>query len=256
MNTRIFKQIARGLRKKAPVIIMSFGIISAVGTGISAVAATKKAMDRISEHGEELEMKEKVKIAAPYFIAPVLSLGTTIGCFVGLNHIHNKRYQALMGSYVMLQQAYDISKNGAKGTFGLLASAGAAKAISEKDEGPKEEPLILCHDTLKDRWFRARYSDVVVAEYECNSFFQETGCCPLSYFYNELSQPIEDEDEIYGWDCEYIGYNWCKYWIEFRHEFINEEGKEPYMRIIFPMPVELESIQENGTVVAYDFDKR
>lgn len=114
MKTKInFKQIFKVVKKATsdhlPEILMGFGIASMVVSTVEAVGSTKDAIEAIDERKEELGLdedeklpvKETIKVAGKFYIPSGVAAVVGIGCLIGSNSLHAKRYSTLMAAYAL-----------------------------------------------------------------------------------------------------------------------------------------------------------
>lgn len=87
------------LAKNSTTILTGSTILGVGGAAITSWYAAKKTCDIRKELGEGATKTEVVKRAWPYYVAPTIFVGLTIGSVILLNAKHNERYSALLGLY-------------------------------------------------------------------------------------------------------------------------------------------------------------
>lgn len=105
----IFKVVKQATSDHLPEILMGFGIASMIVSTVEAVNSTKDAIEAIDERKDELNIgtaeklpvKETIKVAGKYYIPSGIAAVVGIGCLIGSNSVHAKRYSALMAAYAL-----------------------------------------------------------------------------------------------------------------------------------------------------------
>ncbi|HSQ90454.1 DUF6353 family protein, partial [Romboutsia sp.] len=106
MNIRKYiNPIESYVRKNAPTILTTLGMVGVVTTAMNAVKDSKKADSlirkrneyKLDKYGENLTKTEKVIAAVPAYLPTMISGITTISCIYGSNHINKNRQAMLTG---------------------------------------------------------------------------------------------------------------------------------------------------------------
>ena len=253
MNDKIF---IRKLKKSAPTILSIVAAGGMIGTVISAIKATPKAI-RLLEEGktnadlQELSTWETIKIALPAYVPTILAGVGTLACIFGAN-ILNQRYQAsLISAYGVLAETYKkyqmklIEHHGeeahkkimaemieeAKDTY--ICAPGFVNSISN-DLGNGGEKLLF-YDSFSKRYFEATAVQVLMAEYHLNRNFCLGAIPPVNMFYDFLGLEPTEIGESIGWSNSDGSY----YWIDFIHEkVVTDDGLECWIIDTYFPPTE------------------
>lgn len=129
------------IKKHGSTILTTLGAVGVIGTAVSAVKETPKALYLLNEakkeKGEDLTVIEKVKVAGPVYIPSVIIGTSTIACIIGSN-ILNKRHQAaLLSAYTMLDQSYKEYKDKVIDLYGEEADEKIEEEISKGHVEPR-----------------------------------------------------------------------------------------------------------------------
>lgn len=198
-------------KHNAPTILAVVGTIGVGATMIftakGAVEAYKKIEDEEKAEGE-LETKEKVKLAIPYYLLPIaLGTGTCI-CILTGNHLSTKQQASLLAAYTMLGESFREYKQKTIDICGEEKAKEIEKDIAEdylKDVVPSEDDDIpLWYDQFTGRYFNAPVDQIRTAIYKINRNFALDSYASLNEFLLFCSrETFNDYPEIgehMGWD--------------------------------------------------------
>lgn len=233
------------------------GAVSMAGVCVTAYfthRSTLKAEEIIKNKKLNKEdKKEVVKETYKVYIPAIVSGGVTIFC-IASNMIINKQIQAgLIAAGGLLAKNHQKVLDKIKDVYGQEALDTIKNDIAVENLGEKENiveendaPEIratgfftptylgkddsadkqLFYDSFSDRWFRARLSEVISAEYHLNRNFVLSGCATLVNFYDFLGLEVFNVDAFLGWQVDDD-----MYFIDFDNEECTDEGGNKYYYI-------------------------
>lgn len=228
MNTDILRKqyykAGRCLKKNAPTILSGLGAIGVIGTSITAIKATPKALDILS-YQEELKMEkdnehlttfEKMLLVTPIYIPTILMSIATISCILGANALNKQKQAMLVSAYSYLNSSYNEYKEKVKEIFG---EEGEKKVREEIAKDKYIEHTILDSDETKlffdeysGRYFEMSLYDLQNAVYNLNRKYALQGDISINAFYELIGLPPTEYGEVLGWcsckDWEFYGYSW------------------------------------------------
>ena len=120
------------LKRNAPAILSGLGALGVVGTAISAVKATPKAMEVLNQQDEELTTFEKAIVLTPVYFPTILMGTATIGCILGANAINKKNQAMLVSAYSYLDSSFKEYKDKVKDIFGEEGETRVEKEIKKR----------------------------------------------------------------------------------------------------------------------------
>ena len=215
-----FERIKDAIGKHAPEILLVVGIGELVATVVVASKASIKAKEELqlaemeyeNEHdGEELPVKEVIKTVAPTYIPTGIILTGTIVTICMSHYILTRRNAALAVMLSMAENTVVAYQDQIAERFGQKKLEQVQDEVIKKkvqDNPPPEEMLdmnlptvdglLLCYDSLSDRYFRSS-EDVIrrafnrtlnpklntEMELTCNEYWEEVGLKALP-FGNEI----------------------------------------------------------------------
>ena len=228
-----------------------------IGTAVSAVAATPKAIDILDKEerdkGCELDIPEKVRAAwTAYIPAAIIGLSSA-ACVIGASVLNNKARISVAGAYAAVSQAYEqyrlknIQLNGRDAHQQVLDSIAAEKSNGEVigamdicggstlDFGDIDEE-VLFWDSYSERYFTSTVSRVLQAEYHFNRNYVLRGSASINELYEFLGiSGVEHGDDI-GFTMS-TGLDW----IDFdHHKAVLDDGLEAHAIDISFLPEPLE----------------
>lgn len=230
---RLTYQSIRFAKKNAPTILTCIGSVGVVGTAVltakASIKASKLLEEAENEKGEELTVKESIRVAGPVYIPAVLVGASTIACIFGANILNQRKQASLASAYALIDNSYRQYKNKVKELYGEETHNNIIDAIAK--EQPKEvhitaggvisnytqeiesdsEPRLF-YDEYSGRYFESTIEKVLLAEYHLNRNYILRGFARLNEFYEFLGLEPKDYGDAVGWDvCGEI------YWIDFNH---------------------------------------
>lgn len=204
-------------------ICSAAAVAGIVGTAVSAVAATPKAMDILKkaeqEKGEKLSKAEIVENTWKVYIPTAAIALSAIVCVVSASILDKKARVSAASAYAALSQAYEqyklknIQMNGKEAHQKILDSIAAEKSNgnvitahtfcggSSLDFGGDEEEKLF-YDTFSERYFTSTISKVLQAEYHFNRNYVLRGSASMNELYDFLGiSGVANGDRI-GFDIE------------------------------------------------------
>ncbi len=224
-------------------ICSAMAVLGVVGTAVSAVAATPKAIDILRKaerkKGRELDISEKVKAAWKAYIPTALIGLSTAACIVGASVLGRRAQMSAAGAYMAAANAYEqyklknIEVNGLDAHHKVLDALAAEKSSGEiisaydccgsscLDFGDNDEEALF-YDVFSERYFTSTVNRVLQAEYHFNRNFVLRGEACINEFYEFLGIKPIDDGGCYGYSIE----NGLM-WIDFdHHKTALEDGLE------------------------------
>lgn len=221
------------IQTNSPTILTGFAVVGLVGTVISAVNATPKAVRLVEEEryerdkvkyyfnqddvpdtddSEPLTKLEIVKLTWKEYIPTAIIGGATIACIIGAHGIHSRRNAALAALYSVSQKAYEEYQEKVKQTVGQNKEGKIRDEIAQDvlNRNPVDKLRIqrtargdtLCFDILSGRYF---FSDAEFIRQSQNEFnhqlLNEMNLC-LNDFYGILGLDSIDLGEEVGWSVD------------------------------------------------------
>ena len=236
------KKVLNSLKKASPTILSILATLGMVGTTVTAVRSTPKAIQLIKEnsikkYGNDSEFTKKEAVASAWrCYIPSLIIGvSTVACIFGSNFINKKQKAALIGAYSLISNSYREYKEKVVELYGeethrkIMESLAVEKAKKNNIHAQSlltdcnlidgDEDIHLFYDSFSERYFESTLCRVMNAEYHFNrNFVTLSGAC-LNEFYDFLGiEPIKSGSDI-GWavDDEF-------YWVDFTHQLVHLDG--------------------------------
>lgn len=218
-NSKLF------LKRNSSTILTYVGAAGVIGTTITAIQATPKAMlileQMEEEKGDELTNLEKIQVAVPVYIPTIILGASTLACIFGAN-VLNKRSQASVASaYALLSSSYKEYRDKVLDLYGEEAESLVVEKIAQdnydKETAPEDDGGELFYDDYSKRYFRSTVEKVQRAEYEINRDLIMQDYATINDFYKYLDLPPIDGGDKLGWTtC--INYDcYWQLWIDFSH---------------------------------------
>lgn len=218
-NSKLF------LKRNSSTILTYVGAAGVIGTTITAIQATPKAMlileQMEEEKGDELTNLEKIQVAVPVYIPTIILGASTLACIFGANAL-NKRSQASVASaYALLSSSYKEYRDKVLDLYGEEAESLVVEKIAQdnydKETAPEDDGGELFYDDYSKRYFRSTVEKVQRAEYEINRDLIMQDYATINDFYKYLDLPPIDGGDKLGWTtC--INYDcYWQLWIDFSH---------------------------------------
>lgn len=233
-------------RRASPIALTCLSVAGMIGTAITAVRATPKALELIREKANEtgtddLSPVELVQTTWRCYIPSIL-LGTgTLICIVGIGVLDKCNQASLVSAYSVLQESYKQYRQAAKEVYGENADSKIHAEIAKDamvrvnfsglktysmDMDPESE-RVLCCDLISGRYFNTTMAAIINAQYHINRNFQLRGYCSVNEYYDFLGlEHVEHGDEK-GWDWDNLA-DYCESsWIEFNNQLVTfDDGLE------------------------------
>lgn len=224
------------LKRGSPTVLTILGGVGLIFTTVSAIKATKEAVERI-EYDSRLNhdgdpyaysKMEAVKSAWKCYIPTVVLGVSTLVCIFGANTLNKKQQAAITSAYMLLNNTYkEFAKND--------KDCSVRKAIVEDkvdsiDISPSGEKTLF-YEFNHGEFFELDMAELLSAEYHFNKQFISKGSACLNDFYELIGLPKSQIGETLGW-TERDGIPW----VDFEHELVElEDGMECYF-IYLPEP--------------------
>lgn len=227
MSQGVIATFAKGAmqvaKKHGPEILMGLGIAGFVGTVITAVSATPKAITLIEERKQEIEeaTQEKVEKLPPietvkatwkcYIPAAIMGVAS-VGCLIGSSSESIRRNTALAAAYTLSETTRKEYKEKVLEQIGPKKEAEIRDAVAkdklEKVPLNSKEVVVTgkgesrCFDVLSGRRFTSDIEKVRKAENELNRRMRDENYISLNDFYCEIGlDPIKIGEDL-GWNIE------------------------------------------------------
>lgn len=227
------KKVREFASENASTLLTAGGVVGTVATAVLAGRAGVKATrildeaalqknieanrpeseDWETDHDPptiQLSKTEKLMLAGPQFIPPVMTGGATIAAIIFANRISAQKAAALAAAYGLLENRFDEYKD----------------KVAEKLTGPKKQQIddeiaqdrvnaqpvsqqvvivgggdVLCYDAISGRYFRSSVERIKRAEAEINQELFDTQMVGLSEFYDKLGLPKTLMSDTMGWSA-------------------------------------------------------
>lgn len=213
----IFNTVKSGAAKRSPEILIGIGIAGMIGTTISAVRSTPKALQLIEKKKEELNRSkltpaETVRTTWTCYIQPAVTGVLSIACILGGNSINVKRNAALATAYTLSETAFKEYKEKVVETVGekqeqVIRDAVAKEQLDKNPVSTKEVIITgkgktLFYDGL--RYFESDIEEVKSVFNKLNRRLMSEMYISLNDLYYELNlRPVDASfgDEL-GWNLD------------------------------------------------------
>lgn len=204
-------------KKHSSEILMGIGIAGMIGTTISAVRATPKALMLIEEKKldldtEKLTVVETIKTAGPCYILPLITGATSIACIIGANSVHVRRNAALATAYTLAETSFKDYKDKVIETLGDKKDKEVRDAVAKDkiEKNPVEQSRViitsngetLCYESLSGRYFKSDIDKIQKAVNEINRRLLFDSYISLNEFYEEIGLDETKIGEDIGWRIE------------------------------------------------------
>lgn len=222
MNKQVLSKTIRDMKlsltKHSPEILIGIGITGMVTTTVLAVKATPKALLLIEEKKKELDVDkltpvETIKATWKCYVPAAISGAAAIGCIIGSNSVHAKRYSALATAYKISETAFTEYRDKVVETIGEKKERTVRDKISKEqvENNPVHKTDIivtgkgntLCFDPLSHRYF---YSDLEKIHRAANKLNYDINTNPfdngvtLNDFYSEIGLHGTVTGDNMGWN--------------------------------------------------------
>ena len=224
------------LYPKSPIALTILGAVGVIGTAVTAVRATPKALKIIEEEFEDVPPTKKEAVQATWkcYVPAAIIGAATIGCIIGSTGISYKSQASLISAYTLLERSFKEYKDKVKELFGEDGEREVKASIvrdhfieGDKIPTPMGEKLIFYIDHCDD-FFERTMLEVKDAEYELNRKFVKEGIVTLNDLFRLLDLPETDVGELIGWTIDGAYDSAGYFWIEFEHTLITMDEIECY----------------------------
>lgn len=218
----LFDKTKLHLKRSSPVILTIFSIIGLVGTVVTAIKATPKAVEIVRDNsGIDHDgipftptKREIVKQCWPCYIPTVLVGLSTITCIMGINAFSKRNQASLASAYSLLSESYRQYKKAANVVYGEDANSKikvqiakdsyvSADGCSIYDSGlDTESDKILCYDLFSSRYFTTTMAAVLNAQYHVNRNLCLRGYVAINEFYEFLGLDLMEFGDEMGWSLD------------------------------------------------------
>lgn len=248
--TQIASKTQHYVKKNASTILTCMGALGVVGTTLSAIKATLKAIDvledeeeiKIERDNQSLTTFEKALVVTPVYF-PTILLGTaTITCIFGANILNKKKQATLVSAYAYLNSSFNEYKDKVKVIYGedgekrvrdeLAKDKYIQQSMSESDKD------ILFFDEYSGRYFESTLFNLQNAIYKLNRTFALEGYTNLNEFYRYVDLPETEYGEVLGWSGVKCWEVFNNAWIEIKWEDMELPDGLVAQAIRFPIPPE------------------
>lgn len=228
--TQMASKTQHYVKKNASTILTCMGALGVVGTTLSAIKATLKAIDvledeeeiKIERDNQSLTTFEKALVVTPVYF-PTILLGTaTITCIFGSNMLNKKKQATLVSAYAYLNSSFNEYKDKVKAIYGedgekrvrdeLAKDKYIQQSMSESDKD------ILFFDEYSGRYFESTLFNLQNAVYKLNRTFALEGYTNLNEFYRYVDLPETEYGEVLGWSGLKCWEVFNNAWIEIKWE--------------------------------------
>lgn len=248
--TQIASKAQHYTKKNASTILSCLGALGVVGTTVSAVKATPKAITIIQEQ-EEIKMErdnqslttfEKALVLAPVYFPTILFGTATITCIFGANALNKKKQAALTSAYAYLNSSFNEYKDKVKAIYGEDGEKRVREEIAKdkyiQQSIPESNEDMLFFDEYSGRYFELTLFDLQNAVYRLNRTFALEGYTNLNEFYRYVDLPETDYGEVLGWSGLKCWETVNSAWIDIKWDDMELPDGLVAHAIRFPIPPE------------------
>lgn len=228
--TQIASKTQHYVKKNASTILTCMGALGVVGTTLSAIKATLKAIDvledeeeiKIERDNQSLTTFEKALVVTPVYF-PTILLGTaTITCIFGANILNKKKQATLVSAYAYLNSSFNEYKDKVKAIYGEDGEKRVREEIAKdkyiQQSIPESDKDILFFDEYSGRYFETSLFNLQNAVYKLNRTFALEGYANLNEFYRYIDLPETEYGEVLGWSGLKCWEVFNNAWIEIKWE--------------------------------------
>lgn len=220
------------LKRSSPTILCCVAAIGVVGTAVSSVKATPKAMkllkDATDEKGEELSRVEMIITAAPLYL-PAAAIGAgTIFCIFGANALNKRQQARLMSAYALLKNYHKEYRDKLIDLYGKEADVEIRNAMIRdrcnyhQINSDDPDGKVIFYDEISGESILRYEREIIDAEYHFNRNFTMRGYAFLNEFYEFLGMPMTEYGGTVGWSMS-SGIMW----VDFEHRLIDNDDGGP-----------------------------
>ena len=227
-----------------------FATLSVVGIGGTIYCTHKSTLKAVeilkNKDVQNMTKKEIAKETYKAYIPTAIVGGATLAIIIGNAVINRQSQLGLIAASGMFAKKYDAIIDKIKTTYGedalktikndiqvegcdkieeaedvhIESTGFLTSTYLGKDNSAKKK---LFYDSFGDRWFYARLSDVISAEYHLNRNFVLEGHATLNMLYDFLGLEATREGNFTGWEIDDD-----MYFIDFDNEICEDEGGNEY----------------------------
>ena len=211
--------------KHAPEILTFFSGVGLIGTTISAVKSTPKAVLLLEERKREVAEEkgkdpedvklgavEVIKTCGQEYVPTAFWFVFTLACMTGATGIAVSRNVVLAGLYEMYKDRNTKLERAVQEEYGSKGYAQVQKRLvnNEFKENPcevvkiltKENGPYLCYDVLSGRYFKNDIETIRRKANDVNRALRGQMYISLNEWYQELNLPRIDLGDDVGWTVE------------------------------------------------------
>lgn len=227
------------LKKNSSAILTVVGAGGVVATSVLSVKATPKALQLIEEakkeKGEDLTIKETIRVAWKPYIPAVVTGFSTIFCIFGANYLNHKNQVSLVSAYALLENSYKEYRNGVTTLYGEEADTNVRNEIA-KTKCDKfielEEDEELFFEPITMRFFESTMSDVLSKETIFLDRFNIFGQASLNDYLHLMGLSRVKGGEEIGWSLASANDVYGYPELEFDYEKVTTEDGQEFWNII------------------------
>jgi hypothetical protein len=191
-----------------------FWLARAVAEEDSNDPLTDAELEELTQ-ANKLSKVEKLKIAAPLFIPPVIIGTLTVASIVMSNQISAKRAAALAGAYALSEQRWADYKERVEQKLTKPKREQLETEIAEDRMNvnpPTAQEIILvgsgevlCYDMYSDRYFNSTAEKIRAGQNKINEELFQSQYASLSAFYDYVGLPPTGFSNDVGWNMATTG---------------------------------------------------
>lgn len=237
MNNRTVAKVALGVRKNLPKICLWVGAGSEIGAVVTTAVATSKVEPILDDHKQRMDIlkkeehnekemrvltaKEYVKTTgkmAKLYALPAALEGVSQVCRFGGHHILSKRYQAAVGAFMGVSEAFRAYRNRVvekegKDADDLYMGAVEKTEVKTDEEGNVQEKKVVVmnndlsiyariFDAGNEHWGKSaemNMSFLKSQQITANDMLHNRGFLFLNEVYDLLGIPRSEAGQYVGW---------------------------------------------------------
>ena len=217
--TTLMGKCGKVISKNGPAWLTGIGIAGMIGSTVSAVVATTKAVKKVdavkkTEQLDVLPAKEVVKITWKYYVPTVALTVASTACLIGANTVSTKRAAALATAYKLSETALSEYKEKVVETIGEKKEQVIREKIAQDklDKKPDNQQIVitgkgdyLCFDPTTNQEFYSDREAIREAINNLNEQLLSQDYVSLNDFYSELNIPPCNIGEYIGWNISRDG---------------------------------------------------
>lgn len=236
MNLGLVGSIAKKIvifgTKNSTTILTVCAVGGTVGTAVATGKAVVEARDTIKAHEMDNELRcerieqvngvisdhvvyyrerttfEKFCLTWKCWVFPAFLCGSTIGCIVGMNHIHSSRNLALAAAYSMSEEAAREFRDKVSDTIGeKKVKKIENEIVQDHIENSEVNDIVytpygeqLMYDDWSGRYFRSGQNEVEKSVNRLNKRMNRKRCAStVNDLYELLGLPVLEIGNKFGW---------------------------------------------------------